>query len=358
MREIDADNAAAYLVEAGQLPAGMAVDIRELGGGVSNQVLLVQPAGRSPWVIKQARERLRVPQPWFCSVERIRREIDVLRRCQQLLGRQPVAPTTHPAPAIQTPELIFEDRDNYLFGMTAAPMPHSTWKERLMCGEPNTAIAAACGGLLGRLHAGTWQDADVARELDDRQFFAELRIDPYFREVARVHEDLRPAIERLIESVWHHRRCLVHGDFSPKNLLVWDGGLMLIDFEVGHFGDPAFDLGFFLTHLVLKSFRAGRDAGRYLSLIDSFWAAYVQSLASSTASGELPDLEARTAQNLAGCLLARVDGKSRVDYPTDVDSVRRLARRLLGSPPAPWNVTMTTIREFVPGRLVPGGMRV
>lgn len=347
MREITAKNAADYLIETGRLRADDLVEISELSGGVSNVVLLVRQPGRDDFVLKQARAQLRVPQPWFCGVERVLREIDVLKLCQRFLAERPDERQDGDAMVVHTPQLLFEDRDNFLFAMTAAPIPHSTWKDRLLIGDVNLAIAVACGRLLGRLHAGTWHDQGIARQLDDRQFFDALRIDPYYRQIARVHEPLRPAIERLIESVWRNRLCLVHGDFSPKNLLVWDRGLMPIDFEVGHFGDPAFDLGFFFTHLVLKSFRAGLDADRYLSLIDSFWEAYTEQLVSVATVGELRELESRTAQNLGGCLLARVDGKSRVDYIVDAKSVRGLARALFDAPSGDWGATMTMVGEHV-----------
>ena len=229
-------------------------------------------------------------------------------------------------PFAQVPRLLFEDRENFLFAMTAAPPQHTTWKQQLMAGNVDPQVAAACGQLLGKLHAHTWLDETTARDFDDRQFFDDLRLDPYYRQIAKVHEPLAPTIHALIDSVLTHRRCLVHGDFSPKNLLLWNEGLMLIDFEVGHYGDPAFDLGFFLTHLVLKTIHHGTRRDDYLALIESFTRHYRQQLANHITPEELTSLEHRAVQNLAGCMLARVDGKSRVDYSLDEDLVRRLAK--------------------------------
>ena len=352
MELVDANNLADYLRRTNRIAPAERVEVRELSGGVSNVVLLVRPALGEAFVVKQARPQLRVPQPWFCGVERVLREIDVLRLCQRVLAARPgeSAAAVGDELSVDTPRLLFEDRDNFLFAMSAAPTPHDTWKERLLAGDANPTIAAACGRLLGRLHAGTWHNPDVARDLDDRHFFDDLRVDPYYRQIARVHDDLRPAIERLIESVWRNRQCLVHGDFSPKNLLVFRGGLMLIDFEVGHFGDPAFDLGFFLTHLILKSFRAGRDAARYLALVEQSWGAYAAELSRAATSDERHDLESRVAQNLAGCLLARVDGKSRVDYLADAEPVRRLSRELFAKPPHDWPTILETVRKHLPHR--------
>ena len=347
MLEIDVNSAVEYLRGAGRIDPGDAVDVRELAGGVSNMVLLVersresaQPLGESPlpdrFVVKQARPRLRVEQPWFCGVERNWREVEVLEACRRVLETPP-----HAEPFVQTPRSLFTDRENYLFAMTAAPEGHTTWKERLLAGNANASIAAACGRSLGRLHAATWRDHDLADRLGDRSLFDALRIDPYYRAVAAIDADLRPHIEHLIESVANHSRCLVHADFSPKNLLVYEEGektrLMLIDFETGHFGDPAFDLGFFTSHLVLKRVyhAAANDlAWEYWRLVDAFWRAYLPTVEAVAGAAETADLERRAAQNLGGCLLARLEGKSRVEYLTDKTkraAVRTLAAQLLTS---------------------------
>ena len=123
-------------------------------------------------MIKQARPQLRTRQAWFSNVERNWREADVLRICAGLLEHDD-APATTRAPA--TPRILFEDRANYLFAMAAAPSPHRVWKHDLLAGKIDPAVAVACGHLLGRLHAGSWQDPAIAGLLGDRTLFAELR---------------------------------------------------------------------------------------------------------------------------------------------------------------------------------------
>lgn len=346
MREIDADSAVEYLREAGRVDAAQRVTVRELAGGVSNIVLLVESDSREPFVLKQARGQLRVAQPWFCSVERIWREVDTLRLCGEVLARRKPA-TEDDELSASVPQVLFEDRANYLYAMSAAP-PHTVWKAALLSGQTDPAIAAACGRLLGALHGGTWRDAEVATRFDDRQFFDALRLDPYYRRVAEVHPELREMLELLIKSQDENRLCLVHGDFSPKNLLVHVQGQTLVDFEVGHYGDPAFDLGFFLTHLVLKSVRAGADGERFLQLTNEFWTAYRRELSRTVTADELRRLEARAVQNFAGCALARVDGKSPVEYLTDEsmrDAVRRFTAALLRESPASWNAALDVVRR-------------
>src|SRR5262245_2095032 len=295
MREITSHTAADYLYSTGRVEKGETVEVRELPGGVSNLVLLVTlPHSGQQFVLKQARGRLRVKDEWLCPVERIWREVEVLQICGDLLKSQNDAPIE-----AGVPRVLWEDRDNYCYAMTAAPEAHKTWKELLLAGNLDEPLAAACGQMLGQLHSASWRNDEIAARLDDRSYFDQLRIDPYYRHIARVHPNLALDVQRLIDSVWQHRLCLVHGDYSPKNLLVWPAHVTLIDFEVGHFGDPAFDLGFFLTHLVLKSIWAGERRPEFVTLANEFWTTYRATLCSTVATDELTSLEQRMLWNLA-----------------------------------------------------------
>ena len=331
MQLINENTAEAYLRQKSLLEPHEEVSIRELPGGVSNIVLYVARAQGSErngldFVVKQAREQLRVAASWFCSVERIWREVETMRICTQLLTDS----STRPRIPTSTPDVLFSDSEDYLYGMSAVPN-HETWKQQLLRGQLEDDVAHSCGWLMGRLHGASWGGRQIPSTLHDRQFFNDLRVDPYYREIARVHADLVPAIDRLVNSLDDSICCLVHGDFSPKNLLVHQGGLVLVDFEVGHFGDPAFDIGFFLSHLVLKAFRAGQEALKYLNLIAMFREAYASEFCRLSSIDALHAVEERAAANLTACMLARIDGKSQVDYLNEPTRalVRSNARELL-----------------------------
>ena len=283
-----------------------------------------------------------VPEAWHCTVERIWREVEVLRVCQRVLDDQPAGEGRADEPTLTatTPTVLFEDRDNFAFGMTAAPGDHRVWKELLLNGEFEPRIAMACGSLLGTIHAATWKCAKIAEsDLRNRDIFDQLRIDPYYRKIAQVHTDLAATIQQLIDTTWANPLCLVHADFSPKNLLVYGGGLMMVDFETGHIGDPAFDLGFFLSHLLLKAVYHHPESEPCMTLVNSFLDAYGQRISVATTPVECSHLLARGYQNLAGCLFARVDGKSQVDYLTQKPkrgSVRKIGRSIFEARPASW----------------------
>lgn len=345
MQIVDAQTAAAYLRRQGLLAADERAQVIELAGGISNCVLYVERPDRpgADFVVKQARPQLRTADPWFCTVERIWREAAVLRWC----GRM--------APG-DVPYILYEDRENYLFAMTAAPRPFETWKAELMRGDVRPERAARAGRLLGALHAGAWNNEEARHELGDRTLFHELRIDPYYRSVARAQPAAGTDFERLIASIEAHPHCLTHADFAPKNLLVSPHGMLLVDFETGHFGDGAFDLGFFLSHLVLKAFHHAPRHEPYLRLTEEFWAAYDAAVSPVVPAGDRQGLVARGILNFAGCAWARLDGTSKIDYLTNAlrrDAVRDLCRWVFQSQPTRWTDVLNAARERLPAPEIP-----
>lgn len=335
MLELGPDNLIDYLRDTDRLSPDVALrsSAEILSGGVSNVVMRVSVPDGEDFVVKQSRAQLRTQAAWFSQPERIWRERDVLK----VLSRV--------TPPGLVPKLLFEDRDNFLFSMEAIPREHLVWKSCLLDGEADPSIARRLGEVLATIHARTVGDADLRERLGDRTIFDELRLDPFYRFVAEREPELRPPLERLIDETLATQVCLVLGDFSPKNILLVpsEAGLhgerprlVLVDFETGHFGDPAFDLGFFLSHLLLKTIKHARRADEYLELARAFWSAYREELDKSQTRipGEVA-LEDRTVCHLAACMKARVDGKSTVDYLTSEAHafVQELTREWLLSPP-------------------------
>jgi 5-methylthioribose kinase len=315
--DLQADNAAEYLHMRG-IACG-AGHITELGGGVSNTVLLVESPGRR-FVLKQALGKLRVHDDWFSDRERIFRESAALRW---------LAPHLEPG---GVPEILFEDRENCLFAMSAAPADAQTWKSLLLRGEIDAAIAETIARMLATIVTKSWRDPESRRVFGDQTVFDQLRLDPYYRTTALRHPDLGPHFERLMRESSRRRVSLVHGDWSPKNFLVSAGAVMAIDFEVTHFGDPAFDSAFLLNHLLLKSFYRPEWGGELARAALRFWDLYREGL-----PAECDWIEAATLAHLGGLLLARIDGKSPVEYISDParrEQVRTFARNLMLAPPA------------------------
>lgn len=315
-----------YLADNDLVRGPEALTVRPLGGGVSNLVFLVEGPGIR-WVAKQSLAKLRVQDDWPADRERIFREAEAIELLRPLLRAQAGLGVS------RLPDVIHIDRENYFFLMTAAPEGSVVWKEMLLCGQVEVSVARDVGLLLGRLIQASRADRDLQARFEDRRAFDQLRVDPYYRTVAARQADVRSIVEELISDSWQVRTAIVHGDYSPKNILVCGRGeLFLIDFEVVHWGDPAFDAGFLLNHLFLKALYQPRFAELYFSAAHEFWKALVSYLEEVAAQ----DLEAMTLRHLGALMLARIDGKSPVEYIGDdatKNRVRAVAKRILRDRP-------------------------
>ena len=310
MHELTALNTADYLRDSGRIPQDAEIRVRELSGGVSNIVLRVDVAGRPPFVIKQCRERLRVAMEWHARLDRIWTESATLG----VLRRDPARGDGPPGPVRGSAELPLRD------DLRARRRGHL---EVPVDGRPGSipAIAGAAGYDPGhdprrsprasRPARDRWPTPACSRSCGSI---------PITGPIARRHPDLAPRIEALIAAMDRpdDERTLVLGDFSPKNILVHAGGLILLDFECAHAGDPAFDLGFFLTHLLLKEIRAASRTTRGLATRlrrpDSVRSGTPTSIGGASAPEAEADLIRRANRHTAACCLARVDGKSPVEY--------------------------------------------
>jgi aminoglycoside phosphotransferase (APT) family kinase protein len=222
-------------------------------------------------------------------------------------------------PAGAVPAVVYESREEYLYAMTAAPPGASSWKEQLLAGSVDVELAA----YIGAVHSTMLRLPNPRPEFGDITFFEELRLDPYYRFTGEQYPDLRAHFERAAEACRSNRWALCHGDFSPKNIMADGSTAMILDWECVHWGDPAFDTGFLLNHLLLKAFRRPEDR----PLLSRAAAAYCDAVAA------VPFAD--TMVHLPLLLLCRVDGKSPVEYVTldeDRERIRRYGRSLLREP--------------------------
>lgn len=304
-----------YLESRNLLPSGAEVEVTQLDGGVSN-VVLAADHGAERLVVKQALPRLRVRELWLAKRERAISEA----RALGLVGR--LTPDTVPA-------LLDLDRDNCALTIAGAPASWTTWKRRLLAGDVDQAVATRLGATLAAWHTASFRDESVARQFDDFEAFDQLRVDPFYRVVAERRVELADAIAALRSRMEATHACLVHGDYSPKNVLVGDG-LWVIDFEVAHYGDPAFDVAYMLNHLLLKLIHVPGAAARLASSASSFWNAYRTAVPAQLC----PDLVYVLA-HVGLLMVARVDGKSPVEYLTvqGREAARTSGSRLLLDPP-------------------------
>jgi aminoglycoside phosphotransferase (APT) family kinase protein len=181
---------------------------------------------------------------------------------------------------------------------------------------------AQFGRLLAAIHRHAYERRqEISPVFADRTFFETLRLEPYYGYTAAQVPAAASFLHQLIEETLARRITLVHGDYSPKNILVYQGRLILLDHEVIHFGDPAFDLGFSLTHFLSKAHHLSQQRTDFAQAAGRYWQIYRQTL------GDLPwtgDLEAYAVRHTLACLLARVNGRSPLEY---LDTAARSRQR-------------------------------
>ena len=296
------------------------VRLTPLEGGVSSAIFRAD-LPRRVVCVKRALSRLRVAAEWRAPVVRNRYEAEWMR----VAGR---------AVPGAVPKVLGEDPAAGAFAMDwLPPERYPVWKQLLRDGAVGVATAAAVGTMLGRLHAATAERAELAARFATGAIFEAIRIEPYLLATARAHPDLGARLGALAVVTRTTARVLVHGDFSPKNLLIGPNGPVVLDAECAWYGDPAFDVAFVLNHLLLKAVWRPAHARAYH---DAF-AALVKAYDAHVRWEPRHAVAGRTAALLPALMLARVDGKSPVEYlesADDKDRVRRFAREHLAAPVA------------------------
>jgi aminoglycoside phosphotransferase (APT) family kinase protein len=309
----------AALRRMGLADATASLRLTPLTGGVASDIVRVDGAG-APFVVKRALEKLRVKADWHAPVERNAYEVAWLKAAARAV----------PGAA---PPILGEDRESGLFAMAYLPADtHPVWKTELLAGRVDPAFAAMVGERLGAIHRATAGDAAVAARFDTLHIFRPIRLDAYLGATAERHPALAQALIGLAERTAATRLALVHGDVSPKNILVGPHGPVFLDAECAWYGDPAFDLAFCLNHLLLKGIVRPDRAAALLGSFDALAGAYRRRVVWEPRDG----LEERAAALLAALLLARIDGKSPVEYITrdeDKSRVRRIAIPYVAEPP-------------------------
>jgi aminoglycoside phosphotransferase (APT) family kinase protein len=324
----DAGGLLGALEAAGLAGPGDRVSFSPLTGGVSADVFRAEFADGRRYAVKRAIPRLRVAGVWRAPTERVAAEARWLRLAREIDPRL-------------APEVVAEIAEARVFVMAfLEPATHPVWKDELAAGRIDPDFAAQVGNDIVRIHRQTAGREDVAAQFATNAFFFALRTSPFLLRAAEKHPDVAPRLRALAEGLSKARIALVHGDVSPKNILVGPKGPVFLDAETCVFGDPAFDFAFCLTHLMLKTVWLKPHRRALEGAFDAFAEAYGAGVDWEPLTG----LSDRAAGLAAGLLLARIDGKSPAPYLTDETDrafVRGRAKALLAQP----DLTLTELRR-------------
>jgi aminoglycoside phosphotransferase (APT) family kinase protein len=302
--------------DLGLISEGEQFAISSLSGGVSCDVFLVEMKRRPPIVVKRALPKLRVEADWRAPVERAESEVAWIELVAKVDPRL-------------VPKVIAQNPAQHLFVMAyLSKEKYPVWKAQLAEGVVDVPFAAAVGRWLALIHSVTANSAEIARRFDYGAQFMALRLDAYLLHAGRANPDVAKRLGELVDGVVAARIALMQGDISPKNILHGPETPVFLDAETTCYGDPAFDLAFCLNHLLLKSMWHPAHISAYGEGFRELARAYLAGVTWEDAAR----IEARASALLAGLLLARVDGKSPVEYISDARDkafVREHAKKFL-----------------------------
>lgn len=302
-----------YLEERGCVSREKGYDIHYCKGGVSGTVVYVERADDKPLIVKQALAQLKTKEAWLCDPDRMRTEYDSNRIYHSLMPDN-------------APEVYFYDHDNYIYAREAVPDDCIMWKENLLTGLLDFRVAEKAIRTLVTVHNKCAGDEHMKARFADKTVFYNLRINPYIEFTVQKYPEFQEEAQRICKLHMDSSITLVHGDYSPKNIMVTDGrGISVLDYEVAYYGHPAFDLAFFANHFILKSIKFPDIADAYLAMLG-----YMLDIYFSEMQFMSPEqMEKDTIDTLKFLMLARVDGKSPVEYLTDEPEKQQIVRNIV-----------------------------
>ena len=296
-----------HLVQSGLL-TGEETRITALTGGVSSDIYLIEESDQKV-VVKQALDRLKVKDLWQVSVARNLAEQKFIKHVSGFLPKN-------------MPRMLHCDEEQNYFVMEYLE-GYRDWKSYLLSGETSSKLARTAGSIIGVIHQRTWGNQRIADSFDNMDSFYALRIEPYLLTTASRHPELEARICTEAERLKQTRLCLVHGDYSPKNIMINQGNMVILDCEVACYGDPAFDLAFLFNHFLLKALFHSNNPKPFVRLVAHAWQSY-----RSCFNGFDRAIEQRAGRLALMLMLARMDGKSPVEYIAD-ESQKRAVRRFV-----------------------------
>jgi 5-methylthioribose kinase len=290
---LDQGSVLPYLRQRGLLTGDATVET--LTGGVSCIVLAVSNE-QVDLVVKQALPELKTKVKWVADQRRAIVEANAMRVYHQITPES-------------VPELIDCDTEEFTLTMSRLPRSCTNWKIDMLEARIHPEIGGKLGLILAKWHNAAAISKEIKAEFMEDSLFEQLRVAPFYRAVAAVNPQLNQVINALIAEITQIKTTLVHGDFSPKNIMATtENRPIVLDFEVAHTGNPVFDLAFLLAHLLCKVIRTEDKAQKELLL-----ATATQFLNTYEVNTQLPVAES-LPRHIALIALARVEGVSPVNY--------------------------------------------
>ncbi len=332
---LDKKSIPAYLQRKKLLSTDEPLQIRQIGNGQKNLIYHVSTPSQS-LILKQALPRVQIKERWWIDRKRIFHEKNCIEVLAQIL------------PPDVIPDVLLEDRTDFILVTTAPPKDAVSWEEELGWGRINLQIAAQSGELLATVHNETAGNCDLKALFKETKPFFQLRIEPHYQRVVQAFPDLKKIINAQANQLLKDRRTLVLGDLRPRNVWIDNGQVYLVDFATAHFGNPSFDLAFYASDLCLRAMHYSIQKAAFLEAINVFWNAYFR-----TAEYDLAAEAEKMAVSDLGCLLlSATDGREPVNYFSE--PMEGLSRRIAQSLIFTELEKIEDITEFINRTLIDG----
>ena len=324
-----------YLLDKKIINKDEGYDLKYCKGGVSGTVVFVY-AGKKELIVKQALAQLKTKDVWLCDPNRMN-----IEQAGNVVYNKIVPESA--------PEVYFYDDENYIYGRQAAPESCSMWKSDLLSGLFDFQVAEKAIDALSKVHNGCAGKQEIIDVFGDKAIFYDLRISPYIEFTVGKHPELRAYADSVNEYLMGPGITLVHGDYSPKNIMINGRDIFIMDYEVSHYGHPSFDLAFFSNHFLLKCVKNKQWMDTTLNMLDLMLKKYFSAVEFMDAA----ELEKTFVKLLALLFLARVDGKSPAEYITEEEDkalIRKIAFRMMDEKLEDYKSVIKLVKEEIGGR--------
>jgi len=332
---LDKKSISPYLQRKKLLDKGVPLIINTIGDGRKNLVFYVSSREQS-WIVKQALSRVQIKERWWID----RRRIFAEKSCVQVLAHF-LAPDV-------IPQVLLEDRTDFVLVTTPPPENAVPWEEELAGGRIDLQIAVQCGELLATVHNETAGSRELKSLFQETKAFNQLRVDPHYHRVAQTFPDLKKIIDAQARHLLKDGRALVLGDMRPRNVWVNTGQLYLVDFATAHFGHPSFDLAFYASDMCVKAMLNSTQKAAYLEAINVFWNGYFK----IADYKKVEETETLAVRDLGCLLLSATDGRQSVTFPDP--HIQELSRRIAQSLLFTELERIENITEFINRTLIDG----
>ena len=273
------------------------IKYKRLEGGVSSEVYYVK-TNKSDYCIKRSLKKLLVKKNWIANTNRIKYEYLWLKHCKKIISRN--IPKT----------FEFDNKKKYIVMEYLNDSKYKTLKQLYFNKVVNIKTIKLISKHLYKIHSSS-KNLKTKKIFDgNNNNFYDLRLDPYFNEVGRIYPKYKKYIKNINKNYFENSSTLVHGDFSPKNILIGKNKIIYLDAECCNFGDPVFDLVFFTNHLLIKSIFIKDKSQEFIKSYIIFYKEYLNNLNLKNYKSYIN----RIIEMTPIMLLARIDGKSPVEY--------------------------------------------